>query len=203
MRNDILLRRGILKNGSIQYLEYLESTGTQYIDTGILTNDKQVIKLKICVLGGVGGAFGYRWNGGVGDSNQLLVSSNNLNVCIAYGESAMQARYNKNTIYNIEFNPVTKKVWVNGELDYNSRNISLAYNNSSSVFNVTLFGANLKGNMNIIQSRIYSYSVYEEGECIIDLVPISICGVGYMLDKVTNKVFSNAGTGDFILGPDI
>jgi hypothetical protein len=32
-------------------------------------------------------------------------------------------------------------------------------------------------------------------------VPISIGGVGYMLDKVTNKVFSNAGTGDFILGP--
>jgi hypothetical protein len=40
MRNDILLRRSILKDNGIRYLEYLESTGTQYIDTGILTNDK-------------------------------------------------------------------------------------------------------------------------------------------------------------------
>lgn len=36
-----------------------------------------------------------------------------------------------------------------------------------------------------------------------DAIPVRVGNVGYMYDKVSGKLFGNAGTGDFILGPDI
>jgi hypothetical protein len=49
-------------------------------------------------------------------------------------------------------------------------------------------------------SKVRIYRFYIEGK--IDLVPVRIGNVGYMYDKVSGKLFGNAGTGNFILGPD-
>lgn len=38
---------------------------------------------------------------------------------------------------------------------------------------------------------------------ILDLIPVRVGNVGYMYDKVSGQLFGNAGTGDFILGPDV
>ena len=35
-----------------------------------------------------------------------------------------------------------------------------------------------------------------------DLIPVRVGNVGYMYDKISGKLFGNAGTGSFILGPD-
>lgn len=34
-------------------------------------------------------------------------------------------------------------------------------------------------------------------------LPYDVGTVGYMYDRVSGQLFGNAGTGDFILGPDI
>lgn len=57
-------------------------------------------------------------------------------------------------------------------------------------------------NTNKYPIRIKSFYIKKENDTLYDLIPIRIGQVGYMYDKVSGQLFGNAGTGDFILGPD-
>ena len=37
----------------------------------------------------------------------------------------------------------------------------------------------------------------------LDFIPVRKGTVGYLYDRVSGKLFGNAGTGDFVLGPDV
>ena len=37
---------------------------------------------------------------------------------------------------------------------------------------------------------------------IRDFIPVRVGSTGYLYDKVSGQLFGNAGTGDFVLGPD-
>ena len=46
--------------------------------------------------------------------------------------------------------------------------------------------------------------VYDaSGGLLLDFIPVRVGTVGYLYDRVSGKLFGNAGTGDFVLGPDI
>jgi hypothetical protein len=40
------------------------------------------------------------------------------------------------------------------------------------------------------------------GNILFDFIPVRKGTVGYMYDRVSGKLFGNAGSGDFVLGPD-
>jgi hypothetical protein len=44
---------------------------------------------------------------------------------------------------------------------------------------------------------------YYNDSIVLDLIPVRVGTIGYMYDSVSGTLFGNAGTGDFILGPDI
>jgi hypothetical protein len=50
--------------------------------------------------------------------------------------------------------------------------------------------------------RIYSSKIYEGDVLVQDLIPVRKDGKGYMYDRVSKKLFSNGGTGEFIIGAD-
>ena len=52
------------------------------------------------------------------------------------------------------------------------------------------------------KARLYNFSISDNGTLVRDLIPVRVGNVGYMYDKVSGKLFGNAGTGSFILGPD-
>ena len=56
------------------------------------------------------------------------------------------------------------------------------------------------GNDNV---TIYYFKVWEDNTLVLDLIPVRVGNVGYMYDKVSKQLFGNAGTGNFILGPDV
>lgn len=53
-------------------------------------------------------------------------------------------------------------------------------------------------------SRLYYSRLYKDGNLIQNLVPVrrTTDGLGYMCDTLTGKLYGNAGTGAFIIGPD-
>ena len=51
--------------------------------------------------------------------------------------------------------------------------------------------------------RIYSLKVYSGTVLVRDLIPVRVGTVGYLYDRVSGKLFGNAGTGDFVVGPDV
>lgn len=46
------------------------------------------------------------------------------------------------------------------------------------------------------------FKIYKDDMIVFDLIPVRVGDVGYMYDKVSGKLFGNAGTGAFVLGPD-
>ena len=55
----------------------------------------------------------------------------------------------------------------------------------------------------IYEGRIYHLFAYDENnDFLLDAIPVRVGNVGYIYDKVSGKLFGNAGTGSFILGPD-
>ena len=51
--------------------------------------------------------------------------------------------------------------------------------------------------------RIFSCQIYQNGILVRDFIPVRKGTVGYLYDRVTGALFGNAGTGDFVIGPDI
>ena len=70
---------------------------------------------------------------------------------------------------------------------------------------ILLFTANRGGKPNLRETstiRIIDMVILRSGAELMHLIPVRKGDVGYMYDKVSGKLFSNAGTGAFILGPD-
>lgn len=51
--------------------------------------------------------------------------------------------------------------------------------------------------------KLYYFKWVKGGITELDLIPVRKGNVGYMYDKVSGKLYGNAGTGKFIVGPDI
>ena len=48
------------------------------------------------------------------------------------------------------------------------------------------------------------YAKFHKGSILVrDFIPVRKGTVGYLYDRVTGALFGNAGTGDFVIGPDI
>jgi len=56
---------------------------------------------------------------------------------------------------------------------------------------------------NYAKIKLYYFQQYNDNTLIRDFIPVRVGQVGYMYDKVSGKLFGNKGTGNFILGPDI
>ena len=71
---------------------------------------------------------------------------------------------------------------------------------------MTIFACSYdNGNVNrLSKSRFYSFSATDvnSDELVVDLIPVRKGAVGYIYDRVSGKLFGNAGTGAFIIGPD-
>ena len=53
-----------------------------------------------------------------------------------------------------------------------------------------------------MRGKIY-YCQIIDGVLVRDFIPVRVGQVGYMYDRVSGQLFGNAGTGAFIVGPDV
>lgn len=58
-------------------------------------------------------------------------------------------------------------------------------------------------NISFSKNKWAYVKVFEDGELVLDLIPVRIGQTGYMYDKVSGQLFGNSGSGQFILGDDI
>lgn len=52
------------------------------------------------------------------------------------------------------------------------------------------------------KARIYGCRISSGSVLVRDFVPVRKGTIGYLYDRVSGQLFGNAGTGDFVLGPD-
>ena len=179
-----------------QEVEYLESDGNQYIDTGVTINTStdevrfnfQLVSTTLYqwIMGEHDD--GARFGVGVGDG------TNKRN--IAYG--ATTYKVNDTQVYNNihYFTAVSSGVYLDGTKVH-------GYENFSSTSTVYLFKLNLSG-ANGASGKIWKYSQKRNGVLIRDFVPyLDDTGRPCMWDTVEGKAYYNLGTGEFSYGRKI
>lgn len=178
-------------------LEYIQSSGTQYIDTGIKpkTNMKVEIDYEANELTSAQNSsfFGcyqnsYGFFDGVAGTNAYYVNYTAQPVSSA--SFSLNTRY-KDIIYETTFNH-------NG-VDYTATNVS------SCDYSMYLFGRNYNNSVERIgTTKIYNFKLWEDEKLELDLVPCknSVNEIG-MYDIVNGVFYENRGTGTFIGGCEI
>lgn len=187
-------------------IEYLESTGTQYINTNIIGGSALTYDICVLVNAHSSGIIGSR-----NDTNRRtcwVIFDNNLRIQAGYGSSYKNSNnkyyqkwttirsYNSNSNHNVDINSdgVTEIVTVG--------NVQ-SFTNTQPVY---LFGINNYGSLFSsfqCRGRVKYCKLYENETLVCDLVPVRVGQTGYLYDKVSDTLFGNAGTGSFILGPDV
>lgn len=200
----------------MQHLEYIESTGTQWIDTGVVyssANHKSVVKFSH-VSSGSDNAPWWVWgsdsvlttNGSRSGAVALKSDNNTLGIGVGEITGGSSPYTIPNPTVPITVDIETKdnntfSVSVNGLSIYD--NVSFngsCYGTSSEA----LFGINVNGTIQQKTStKIYAAQFYDNGILVRDFIPVKDdTGRGALYDKVTQQIFYNSGTGDFICGPN-
>ena len=176
-------------------LEYIQTSGTQYIDTGITVSHHQVqTKMQMTTLNNNTFLFG---------SNYYHIGcySNNMVSAFYSGNQEISLKtdsylLNENTII---FNDSQHRVIINNEtlrsdfLDYTpNRTIQILRRN---------------GLGGVSTAKVWYFKVIDNstGELLRDMIPVKrksdneIC----MYDKISEQYFTNQGTGTFVAGPEV
>lgn len=184
-------------------LEYIESTGTQYIDTGIKGNNNLRVVFNLEFVSG-----GEQWVLGVKRGNERVYVyqiSNTRTGYIGYGTflaTGFEENYGVKKEYEVVLNKGQQELYVNGVLKYNNAIDS----NITTNANMTLFALDADGNMQgYAYAKLYSMSIWQNNTMVRNFIPAkrnSNNAVG-MYDTVSQTFFTNAGTGEFIAGPEV
>ena len=187
-------RYGVLKQKLYTEVEYIESTGTQWIDTGY--NIKTSTDSVEFVFQNIGSTI-YKWFMGEHDTNArfgLGTGDGTAKRNVAYGITTYKV--SDAQIFNSAHTFVANEsgVFLDGTKIANFA--SFASTSSIYLFNLNLNNVNYCG-----AARVWSYKHYRNGELILNLIPVlDKDNIACMYDKVSKEFFYNQGTGVFIAG---
>ena len=189
-------------------LEYIESTGTQYIDTGVVNWNNTLeyeIKLSIEPQSGIKTYFGCYDEWSTSKNNVPSISTwTNYKVA-----SNFRAGYSSSSGTNIGISDgQTGTISFKGNTISWSEGSSTSFDRgydftvSSSIF---LFALHTNiGATEFATTKIYRTKFWLNGELIRDFRPmLDYNNVACMFDMVTGKCFYNQGTDTFITGPEV
>ena len=185
-------------------LEYIESTGTQYIDTGIVPYEYIKIETKI------------------GETTSLVVNIDGTEAQNGiFGNGYCGARWETINGFRCGFgtdNWMTTNVsqesqniivFEKNNIEYNDQTVSVRLGTNFPNLTMYLFAHNtIKGGVPVVfpsKTMMYYFKVWDNGTLVANFVPAkrrSDNAIG-MYDSVTGTFFENAGTGTFIAGPAV
>ena len=180
-------------------LEYIESTGEQYLDLGYAISKTMGFEIKSRCLG-VAFVFGGRL------SSSSAVSGMNYDATGSRIGIRMGGVMLYDTLVWQEGTDYTVSIQ-NGNVSIDGRTVSSAtYGNDYYTGKAYLFAINNNGHLSTTvynKNRIYYFKMYDNNTLAQHLVPVkrNIDGAIGMYDTVTKTFFANAGTGTFTAGP--
>lgn len=177
----------------INYVSYIESTGTQYIDTGFYPTSTTTVRLKFNMTKATGHViFGY-YNS---EANSFRLFNYNNNAYLDYGSGSGYNRIYGGTLsegvtYNIEFGNRYVKNLDTGENIISNTEVTF----STKTQKAGIFG---DSTTNIALGKLYYCQIFDNGVLVRDFAPaLDETNVPCLYDKISNQYFYNRGTGSF------
>ena len=184
-------------------LAYLESSGTQWIDTGLHSDHGYTYVTKLSpIASATWRLFWGRQTTQSGAGCEFFGYGNTADTVAAYftlaGKGTGSTVVSTGVDYKVEMcsAPTDKYVIINGV-----KSSLVSEHTYSSTLNVYLFGLNNAGSAasgNLSSVRIYYWKAYEGDIVVRDFIPVlDNNNVPCMYDKVSGQLFYNQGTGTF------
>lgn len=177
-------------------VEYLESTGTQWIDTGLKATAQDEHRI-VCSLGlNQTSAPIY----GAANTSTRATIRIILNGWWRFGGSRYYSNKNMDTnyrVYEIVASPTDFIIDGTTVAHWDTN----GFDDNYSVSNIELF--KVSGYAGIDQLRISAFQIKRGTTLVRDYIPVRVGTTGYLYDRVTGTLFGNQGTGAFLVGPDL
>lgn len=179
----------------VNYVEYIESSGTQYIDTGFKPNNNTRVVMNLLYTGSenISNEFG-AWNSSNNASFICLTTGQN-NLYPFYGNASQTVSVDRTARHTVDMDKNVVKMNGTTMITFNQMSFQCTYPMFLCCFN------NAGATENMTSMRIYSCQIYDNGTLVRDFWP---CydpeGVACLYDEVEKKYYYNAGSGEFIAG---
>ena len=199
-------RRRLMMNFDKKYerVEYIESTGTQYIDTGVKGNSE----IKIDTIFEITNTKAIQFFFG---SRQSTYAQTFSFICANYTDNPWTFRSDFNNklgqiqterISNMTGYPffhVIKDKNVT-TIENNEYQNDISYSNFTSNYNIYIFTVNTNNNTsNFSYMKLYSCKIYDAGVLVRDFIPVrDLSNRPCLYDKVEDKFYYNKGSGEFL-----
>lgn len=183
-------------------VEYIQSSGTQYIDTVFKANQDTKVVMRVALVGTVTSQvtlFGGR------------TGANEKAFALAYtGQNGGYYRYFYNNQYDTtsltgDPNKIRVIVAEKNTVDIGDNSYSWTYGNFQCDYTMYLLATNAAGTANwIAKAKLYSCQIYDNGTLVRDFVPCTNpSGVAGLYDVVNGVFYTDAAGGTFTAGSSV
>jgi hypothetical protein len=201
----INLRNALMTGRRLPYdaeVEFLESTGTQWIDTGLAAQRLLKISIDAQMIAPLNTSGRFGGFGGGNTRHHFYIDSSGVGGYAIGGSIQTLTGFNPLERFKLTYNMPSAVATVDG-----LGTMEFGWNFGGPNPNYTIFAFNDKGTIVPSKWRIYSFeaSIYNSGTKI-SLVPYRRGNVGCMYDTISGEFFYNANTDPsadpFLYGPD-
>lgn len=186
-------------------IEYLQATGTQFINTaiGALSNFECEIKAELTENQGI---FDTILGACENVSDKIysipLAINGSGEFYVQFKDNFAAKSANATGLHVFKSKLINNVVTI--DVDGSTASTSIA-SSAGSITNIDLFlfARNMAGVADrLIKAKIYYCKIRNNGVLVGDFIPVRVGQVGYMYDRVRNRLFGNRGSGNFTLGND-
>ena len=183
-------------------LDYIESSGTQYIDTGFKPNGNTQVDIKFKMVN-QGTAQQSIFGARPGSSGRFTVftGTNSAALQVDYGtESSLSSP--DTAISGLSLNTMTELSMSNALVVNGTTVKTVSAVTFTSTYNLYLFANNNAGVVQLPSAMLlYSCKIYDNGTLVRDFIPCkNASGAIGLWDNVNSVFYANAGTGTFSTG---
>lgn len=180
-------------------LEYIQSSGTQYIDTGFKPDSNTRVLMEVTPIdsGLDSWIFSARTARLKKELSCAIYFAQNKEWAFCYGQKETKSSISSEEKTLIDFN---KNV-----VSLNSNSITLQNYSFSCEYNLFLLCNNTAGETKgYASATVYFCKIYDNGLLVRDFIPCkNSSGKVGLFDLISQKIYSNAGAGEFTAGPEV
>ena len=184
-------------------LNYIESTGTQYIDTGYKANQKTEYEVEFSYSEMISSSNGFVLGSRISsNSENISLTCDSGTIFIGRGNKYTSANITTNVNQKYIIKVVENSITRDGTV---INNIANEFGDGTGTYNVRLFNCNQNGqSYRTFKGKIYYCKIWDNGELVREFIPCkrnsdSVLG---MYDTVNNVFYTNAGSGSFTAGQE-
>ena len=183
-------------------LEYIQSTGTQYVDSGFIPNGETTVEVAFesaVIASAISGNYPVYGASADYNSNAFELWSLGKGFCI-YGSQAYKSGFGLSA--NVKY--ISKQA--KNVLEINNQTLNFTKQTFSAPYNLLIFATHRNSGITISCSdaklKIYFLKIYDNGTLVRDFIPCQKPdGTVGLWDDVNSVFYGNVGSGTFTAGP--